>query len=237
LLGGWREVMFFYGLIAILMSVLWYVVHPRDVEADSTQPRQYVPLREGLPYVLRLRRLWLIGFGAMGIRGCVVGATGYLPTYLRTIGWEATSADNALAAFYFVSLLASIPVAILSDHLGVRRGLMMLAALVMAIGVGLLSVVNGIYVWLAVIIAGVMFDAFMGILSASIMEVEGVGVAYIGTALGFAGMVRNIGGVFSPPFGNSLAAYNLQLPFIFWSAMALASFAIFSLLPSKRKNG
>ncbi|MDQ7026368.1 MAG: MFS transporter [Anaerolineae bacterium] len=235
LLGSWRQVFFFYGILAVIIGLLWYMLHPRDEDSDATR-KSYVPLRQGLPHVMRLRKIWLIGLGGMGIRACVVGATGYLPTYLRDIGWETVRADNALATFYFVSLLAAIPIAVLSDKMQIRRGFLMLAALMITLGVGLLSVVEGNLVWVAVMIAGVTFDALMAIQMTTIMEVEGVGVAYIGTALGFSGVIRNFGGTFSPPLGNSLAVYGLNVPFIFWAAMGLIGLVVFSLLPSKQKK-
>jgi MFS family permease len=233
LFGSWRPVMFFYGIVALLMGLLWYLLHPREV---ATEEKRHIPLREGLPHVIRLRRVWLIGLGGMGINACITGAMGYLPTYLRTIGWNPTTADNALAMFYFVSLLGAIPLAMLSDRLGTRRGFLMAAALMMTIGISLLATVDGYLIWLAVIIAGVMFDGFMGIQMASIMEVEGVGVAYIGTALGFSGVIRNFGGVFSPPIGNSLASIAPNIPFIFWAALSLFSLFIFMTIPTKQKR-
>lgn len=235
MLGSWRQVFFFYGILAVIISVLWYMLHPREEDSDAAR-KSYVPLRQGLPHVMRLRKIWLIGLGGMGIRACVVGATGYLPTYLRNIGWETVSADNALATFYFVSLLAAIPIAMLSDRTQIRRGFLMLAAFMITLGVSLLSVVDGSFVWIAVIIAGVMFDALMAIQMTTIMEVEGVGVAYIGTALGFSGVIRNFGGTFSPPLGNSLAVYGLNVPFIFWAVMGLVGLVVFALLPSKQKK-
>jgi MFS family permease len=233
LLGSWRQVLFFYGIIALIMGLLWYLLHPRDVEGES---KRHVPLREGLPYVIRLRRVWLIGLGGMGVNACFNGVTGYLPSYLRKIGWAASNADNTLAVFFFLSLLGAIPLALLSDRLGVRRVFLMLAALMMTIGISSIAFVDGNLIWLSVAVAGVMFDGFMGIQMATIMEVEGVGVAYIGTALGFSGVIRNFGGVFSPPLGNSLASIAPNVPFIFWAALSLFSFFIFMTLPTKQKR-
>ena len=233
LLGSWRGVFFFYGALAILIGILWQLLHPRDT---GDMRKRFIPLREGLPHVMRLRRIWLVGLGGMGIHACVTGANGYLPTYLRSIGWDATVADNALATFYFVSLLGAIPIAMLSDRLGVRKGFLMTAAMLITIGTGLLAVVEGNLVWLAVVIGGVMFDAFMGIQMATIMEVKGVGVAYIGTALGFAGVIRQFGGAFSPPLGNSLEVYGQHVPFIFWAAMGLFGLIVFSLMRPEPKQ-
>jgi MFS family permease len=233
LLGSWRGVIFFYAIVSLVMGLLWYLLHPREV---ATEEKRHVPLREGLPHVIRLRKIWLLGLGGMGVNACFNGVTGYLPTYLRNIGWTTTNADNTLAVFFFLSLLGAIPLALLSDRLGVRRGFLMAAALMMTIGVSLIAVVDGNLIWLAVIIAGVMFDGFMGIQMASIMEVEGVGVAYIGTALGFSGVIRNFGGVFSPPIGNSLASIAPNVPFIFWAALSMFSFFIFMTIPTKQKR-
>ncbi len=237
-LGGWRPVMYFYGVIAIIISLLWVVIHPRDDnKQEHAGSRSYVPLREGLPHIMRLRNVWLIALGALGIRACTSGLFGYLPTYLREIGWSATNADSALATFYAASILGVIPLSMLSDRFGSRREFLMGSALIMALGTGLLYIVEGPMVWVAVIIAGLFFDGFMSIYNTSVIEVEGVGGTYAGTALGFAALVRNIGGTLAPPLGNSLAIFGPSLPFALWAAMGALGVVAFYMLPKKDVEG
>jgi NNP family nitrate/nitrite transporter-like MFS transporter len=228
-LGGWRQVLVFYGAIAIAMSLLWLVVHPVEQQSElSRQPR--VSLIDSLRHVMRLRNVWILGIGGLGINACFQGFTGYLPTYLKTTGWAALDADRVLAAFFVTSLTAVIPLSILSDRLRLRRGFLIFAACILSIGIGLLSVVEGTLIVLVIAATGCVFDSFMAILNASVLEVEGVSHQYAGTVIGFATMIRNLGGAFSPPVGNSLTVIGLNIPFLFWSGMGLFAVVMFAFI-------
>lgn len=222
-LGGWRQVLVFYGIIAIAVSGLWLVVHPVEERRAAGTPQ--VSLAQSLRHVARLRNLWILGIGGLGISACFQGFSGYLPTYLKSIGWADLEADRALAAFFATSLTAVIPLSILSDKLRLRRGFLIFAALVISVGIGLVGFVEGSLILLVIAATGFVFDSFMAILNASVLEVEGVTGLYAGTAIGFAVMIRNLGGTFSPAIGNSLTPLGLNVPFFFWSAMGL--FAVF----------
>jgi MFS family permease len=155
------------------------------------------------------------------VGGCVQGLLGYLPLYLREIGWSPVQADSALASFHAISLASVFPLAFFSDRLGNRKVFLLAAASMTALGVGLLTIFDGALIWVAVLIAGAVRDGFMAIFMTSVTEVKGVGTVYAGTAIGLTLMLSRLGGLIAPPLGNYLADYSLRLPFIFWAAMAL----------------
>ena len=65
-LGGWRQVLVFYGAIAVVLSLVWLVVHPVEQQAEaSLKPR--VSLGDSLRYVTRLRNVWILGIGGLGL--------------------------------------------------------------------------------------------------------------------------------------------------------------------------
>jgi MFS family permease len=177
-----------------------------------------------MSHVLRLKNVWLLGLALFGIGGCVEGTLGYLPLYLRGIGWTPAAADGALATFHGVSMICVIPLALWSDKLGSRKKVLMIAALMIIAGVGLLSVVNGPMVWIAVIMAGLVRDGFMAIFMTMIIETEGVGASYAGTAIGLVMSFNGLGTMSSPPLGNSLAGIAPGAPFIFWAILAIIGF-------------
>lgn len=228
-LGGWRQVLVFYGVIAVIMSLVWLVIHPVERQPESERtPR--VSFGASLRHVMQLRNLWILGIGGLGIGACFQGFSGYLPTYLKSIGWASLDADRALAAFFVTSLTAVIPLSILSDRLRLRRGFLICTALVLSVGVGLLSVVDDALIVLVIAATGSVFDAHMAILNASVLEVEGVSDLYAGTAIGFVTMIFNLGGTFSPPLGNGLAALGYSVPFLFWGGMGLFAVFMFAFL-------
>jgi hypothetical protein len=98
----------------------------------------------------------------------------------------------------------------------------MAAALMITVGVGLLSVVDGLLVWGAVNIAGSVRDGFMAVFMTALVETEGVGTTYAGTAMGFALALSGLGRLLAPPLGNSLGDIAPALPFVFWASLAAA---------------
>ena len=234
-LGGWRPVLVFYGGITVLVSVLWLIVHPAEQKAEASRTPP-VSFRHSLRYVMGLRNLWILGIGSLGVSACFSGFAGYLPTYLKAIGWLEIDADRALAAFFLASLTAVVPLSILSDRLRSRRGFLIIGTLILAGGIGSLTFAQGTMIVLVVTATGFVFDTVMAIQNASVLEVQGVGYIYAGTALGFATMFRNLGGAISPPIGNSLADIGLSAPFLFWGGMGLFAVFMFAVLFKPQKS-
>ena len=237
LLGGWRNVLLFYGVLAVIVGVLWTYTRPEPTaEGPAAAPTEQPSLRDSLGRVARLRNVWLLALAMFGIGGAIQGSLGYLPLYLRNEGWERDAADSALASFHFASLLFTLPLALLSDRLGVRRPLLLVAALMFTVGFGILSIAQGIVVWLAVIFAGIMRDGFMATLMTLIIELRGVGPAFAGTATGMIMAISRIGSVVAPPIGNSLEAIGPGVPFLFWSALALVGWIALTAVREARES-
>jgi hypothetical protein len=155
--------------------------------------------------------------------GCVRGMFGYLPLYLREIGWTAASADGTLAAFHGASIVGAIPITLFSNRLRSRKVVLLTTTLMTAIGVGLLSITTGPMVLASVLMAGIVRDGFMAILLTMVMETGGVGATYSGTATGLVLTFSRIGNFASPPIGNSISSISPGLPFVFWAALVRKS--------------
>lgn len=224
-LGGWRNVMFLYGALALLLILPWITSQPRPASAGMpANPINTSSMRRNLAHVARIRNVWLLGLTIMGISGCVQGTLGYLPLYLLGQGWSQVSADGALATFHTVSLVCVIPIALYSDKLGSRKKILIAAALMITAGVSLLSVASGPLVWAAVCLAGMVRDGFMAVFMTAILESPGVGPEFAGTATGLVMVFGGIGNLLAPPIGNSLGEISAGLPFLFWAALMLLGF-------------
>ncbi len=228
LLGGWRNVFLFYGACAMILAIPWYFARPA---ADGVSSRvQKISVRAAMAHVAPLRNILLLGLTIMGISGCVQGTLGYLPLYLRGLGWPATSADGALAFFHTLSMIFVLPIALWSDRLGSRRNLLIAAGTFIAIGVGLLSVVDGVLIWVAVGLAGFVRDGFMALFMTMVVETDGVGPIYAGTATGFIMVYLGMGNMLAPPLGNSLAVYGAGVPFAFWATLTVLGLLVLTLV-------
>ena len=223
LLGGWRNVLFVYGAVAILFAMFWWFSQEK-AGADDQKSSQMITFREAIGHVIRIRNVWMLCIATAGVSGCVNGMLGFLPLYLRNLGWEPTMADSTLASFHAVSMLFAIPIAVLSDRVGNRRGFLMAAALLIGIGTGLIGFTGGILISAAVLLAGVSRDGFMAITMTAITEQKEIGARLAGTAIGLNMSLIGIANVFAPPVGNWLAGFGTGLPFLFWAALVCLGF-------------
>jgi MFS family permease len=231
-LGSWRYVFVAYGLIGMLFTIPW--LFSRTI-AQSAQSNDSAPsLRLSLQHVTKLNNIWLLGFGLFGIGGAIQGTLGYLPLYLRGVGWQPAFADGALSAFHIVSMTFVLPVALLSDRLGIRKPFLLVTGLMITSGFGLLSIATGEIVWAAVTLAGAARDAFMAIFLTMVIETDQVGPIYAGTATGFALAIGGISNVIAPPIGNGLTFLWHGAPFAFWAALSV--FGIVCLMLVKEGN-
>ena len=230
-LGGWRNVLFLYGGVGLLMSLPWALA-PMSPREKGRPPSEGAArsVRRGLAHVVRLRNVWVYGVALLGVGGGIQGLLGYLPLYLRDLGWTGSTADASLAGFHAISLLAVFPLAVLSDRFGSRRKLLVAATLMIVVGIGLLSVVDGVVIWVAVLLAGAARDGYMAVFMTGVTEVRGVGTDHVGTAIGLAMTLSRVGALIAPPLGNSLAVFGPRAPFLLWAAMAALGLAALGFL-------
>jgi cyanate permease len=221
--GGWRNVFFMYGAVAILFGMFW-LFSQEKAGVEGQQSHHMITLREAIVHVMRLRNVWILCIATAGVSGCVNGMLGFLPLYLRGLGWKPAIADSTLASFHAVSMLFAIPIALLSDRLGSRRGVLMAAALLIGTGTGLLGFTSGVLISVAVLIAGISRDGFMAITMTAIIEEKGIGARFAGSAIGLNMSVIGIANVFAPPVGNWLVKFGTGLPFLFWGALVFIGF-------------
>ena len=219
LLGGWRNVLIVYGLAGALLSIAWLTTRSAPLQPQTRE--QSISLGTAIFHIARLKNIWLLGLMLFGVGGCIQGVIGYLPLYLRGLGWEAFQADGALSAFHTISTICVMPIAFWSDRMGSRKPLLFSACLLVVIGTGMLSFAGGSAIWLAVMMTGLARDGLMAVFTTMVYETEDVGLSYTGTAIGFAMAIGGLGYVLAPPLGNSLAVFWPGAPFVLWSALAL----------------
>ena len=97
--GGWRNVLFIYGAVAILFGMFWWFSHEK-AEGEEQQNNKMITFREAIWHVIRLRNVWILCLATAGVSGCVNGMLGFLPLYLRDLGWKPAIADSTLASFH-----------------------------------------------------------------------------------------------------------------------------------------
>jgi cyanate permease len=227
LLGGWRNVLFLLGGVSVIVGLLWLFAVREPTRLGLAGSEGSVSLRQTIARVLPIKAVWLLGLTLLGYIGCTQGVIGYLPTYLRDSGWTVASAGGTLAAFNGVSTLGAIPLALLSERLGLRKVVLFPVLLVTIVGVALLPLVGNAAVWVLMIMVGFARDGFMAICFTMGTEAKGIGVVYAGTAIGLMQTIFNVGSFIAPPLGNSLAGANPGFPFFLWAAFGLLALLAF----------
>lgn len=235
LLGGWRNVMLFYGAIGVVISIVWFILGREPVGEDgSFSSSGSISIREAVSGLMKNKTLWLLSIALMFRGASVIGVTGYLPLYLRGEGWSVAGADGTLSAFYAASSLMVIPLAALSDRLGSRKKILFPALAVSVICFSLIPLVDGAAVWVLMIAAGMFMDGFMAVIITMILETSGISFNSMGIALGLVFTITQLGGVLSPPLGNSFAGIDPGLPFIFWMSLNILSAITLMFCKEKR---
>jgi MFS family permease len=224
LLGGWRNVFFFLGAVAILTSLSWIFAIKESVQDKQEAREQTVPFRKAIAYIWRLKPFWIIALSFMAYQGCVLGMQGYIAFFLENRGWTSLSASGVLTVFNLVGAVCAIPIALHSDKMGSRKKYLFWAFVTVIIGVGPLAVVHNGLVWILVVLAGIFGFVTLAIYLTLCIEILSKEAAFIGTAVGLLLSISNIGRSVAPPLGNSLAdiSSTIAWPFIFWALLGVA---------------
>jgi hypothetical protein len=103
----------------------------------------------------------------------------------------------------------------------------------MTVTLALIPLVNTAGLWVLIIVGGLLRSGGGALFYVVVLEVEGVGSTYGGTATGLANTISMVGAFLAPPIGNSLADINPGYPFFFWSALAAAALPLIFLVKNR----
>jgi MFS family permease len=229
-LGGWRNVMYFFGALSAGVGLLWIIFGREPHRVDSTEAASVLLLlRQAFSKLVRLKSLWLIGITSMFRVGAIISLAGYLPLYLRDArGWDVASADGTLAAFFAISTLGAVPLSFISDRIGSRKIILYAAIITSIVCLSLLPVVEDGLVLPLILLAGLFVDGFASVSFTMLLETKGLALVHSGVAAGIVFSMAHTGNVILPPLGNSLASINPGAPIFLWaasSALALVTLA------------
>ncbi len=232
LLGGWRFVMFAYGVPCLILGLLWLFTgrEPENGVSSAGKITDSVSFRDSLMRVTKIKEIWFIGAITCTFWGSSMGMVGYLPIYLRDIGWTPVAADSAITVMAAVASIGAVPVVMLSDRLGTRKGVMVTSTLVMAVTLLSIPFFHGSLLWTVILLTGFTRTGVGALFNVVVIELKEVGSVYSGTAVGLVSTLGMMGAFASPPMGNYLAVYNAGYPFIFWACLAFAGLPLFLLL-------
>jgi predicted MFS family arabinose efflux permease len=238
LFGGWRNVLFVLGIPAVFLGLLWQFTgrEPRRDEMPLDALAQAPPLRQSLAHVFKMRQLWLWAIICLFMVGANMGLMGYLPLYLRNIGWSPADADGVMTSLMLSTTIGILPMVLLSNRLKAHNSMFLFSLVVLVLSLALLPLVKDTGVWVLIVVTGILRSAQPALTNILIFETKGVGSTYGGTAIGMTMSMGMIGGTLGPPLGNSFTSLGQGVPFFFWAALAAVAIPIFIVLLKVRSR-
>jgi MFS family permease len=224
LLGGWRNVLFLLGAPAVIIALLWFFTGREPEKRELPDPASSsVPLGQALSRVIRMKEVWILGLIQLTFMGSMTGFGGYLALYLRNIGWTNVASDTAVTLQGATGLIGMVPMVLLANRLHAQKPVFIFSMLALTLGLIILPFVQGSWVYVVLILSGLLRSGAPALCNTLIIQVKGIGSTYGGTAMGLTTTIGMIGSFAAPPLGNSLADISPGLPIIFWGALALVS--------------
>jgi predicted MFS family arabinose efflux permease len=236
-LGGWRNVLFFFGAPAIVLGILWWTTgrEPNRRESSETTETK-IPFRDTLSRVIHIKEVWILGFIMACYMGAHVGLTGYLPTFLREIGWTPLKADTTITLMNAATLIGMIPMVVFANRLKALKKLLFFSIIIFALSILYIPHVKSDLLILMLTITSFLRSGSIAILTTLTLQVKGVGVLLGGTAMGLTQVLTMAGGFAAPPLGTSLTGISLDTPFYLWASLLVVSLPLFLLMRPRKEQ-
>jgi nitrate/nitrite transporter NarK len=180
--------------------------------------------------VFRVKEIWLLSLGNLGVVGSFISLNGYLPLYLEKLGLPKSMGDTMSSTLFVASIVGAIGIPALADRVGGAKAIMVASAILTAAAIILLAVAPPALFWVLIPLAGCVTQGVGTLVITHAMQVKTLGSAYVGTALGLIGGWANLGGFVMPLAGGRLAETNQTWPFFLWGLISLSGTVCFLML-------
>ena len=223
---GWRSAFFVAGIPGVLMGFLiWKLV--KEPATDENAGHGKPSLAEYFA-ILRYRNMWLCSLGAAGFMSWLFVLNVFAPLYLTQVAHEpATRAGFLLGASGLGSFFLGFLLPSLSDRMGRKPVLLMMAAMSAVVPLAFLLPVLYVY---PLILAAIVFVANtgqgIGSLILVLVPTESVPAQFRATSIGLATLVGEVMGATVAPILSGALAEQYGLALTMWLA-AVGSTVVF----------
>ncbi|MBN1367499.1 MAG: MFS transporter [Dehalococcoidales bacterium] len=235
-LGSWRNVVIAFGILPVVLGLLWMITGRAPKKVEPTITTQDISFRQLASHVLRIKEVWIIGLVALGVMGTTTALSGYIPIYMEGIGWSSAGSGLIVTIISATGAVGGIPIVLLSNRLGSRTKIVIPSVIISALGTVLFPYAHGPLLWAVIVISGIARGGILPLITAMVVEMDGIGVKYAGTALGLITTFIMIGGALTPPLGTSLTVFNPAYPFVLWGMICALSAIGFFFIKEKRET-
>jgi cyanate permease len=228
--GGWRVTMVVLGGLVLLVAIIWMIIY-RDRRVEGAASRKKPNVFENFKDVLKVRDIWLIAFYYGLNMISLLAVITLLPITLEERGVE--NAGGMVGIMMGATVVFNILGGMLSDRVGKRKPFLLVCALIMGVCVLGFANFTGTPLLIVLILAGAAMGTIAPVLMSVPVEMEGIGTALAGSAVGFIFMLGNTGGFVGPVVAGKLMDMSeSSLPGFIFIAAALIVSAVF-IVPLK----
>jgi cyanate permease len=228
--GGWRGTMVALGGFVLLVSILWMVIY-RDRPVEGAAQKKKPNVFKNFKDVLKVRDIWLIsiyyGLNMVSLLAVIT----LLPITLEERG--VAKSGEMVGIMMGATVVFNILGGVLSDRVGKRKPFLLICAVVFGLCVLGFANFTGNALLVVLIIAGAAMGTIAPVLMSVPVEMERIGTALAGSAVGFIFMLGNTGGFVGPVVaGKLMDMSDSSLPGFIFIAAALIVSAVF-IIPMK----
>ncbi|MFC7019554.1 MULTISPECIES: CynX/NimT family MFS transporter [Haloarcula] len=201
-LGGWRPLFYYTGLFALGYAAVLgavAVVGPTPGRGSGETSFSLDSMRRDLAIILRHRDLLLVvAVGTMYLL-VVHGMQGWLPTILEARGAAPGRAGRSTALLVAANAAGVLLVPAVTDRTGHRRDAILVCGGGILVGVGTVAAAGtGLVLTAGVVATGLGVGGLAPLVRVIPPELEGIGRARTGLAVGLVFAVGEVGGFLGP---------------------------------------
>ncbi|OGD52867.1 hypothetical protein A3K80_02730 [Candidatus Bathyarchaeota archaeon RBG_13_38_9] len=198
LLGSWRNVLLFYGIIPIIVVLLWikFAKSSTGLGIETTVYKENI--WKSIFGLLRYRNIWsivLIGTTSFMV---IHSLNNWLPKILETQNLAPTLAGILAASFSIFRIFGSLGIPRMSYIWSSRKTSVAIMLSITALSIVILPLGNEYLALLCIASIGLFIGALSPLLLTILMDTREVGVKKMGAAGGLYFSFGEIGGVLGP---------------------------------------
>ncbi len=182
IVGTWRNVFSFYGIIGLLIAVSWILL-AKDQSINSSNDDRNTSMMNALRSLLSNKFVWMVAIIGSSSFLVFYGFGNWLPTLLEEKGLDPAAAGLWASVPTWVGLVGSaiIPGVALA---GSRKPIIVIVLLIEGICIYFAGISSGLSLLTSLIIYGIVSGAHMPLMLVVMMDLPDVGAEYTGIASG-----------------------------------------------------
>ncbi len=182
IVGTWRNVFSFYGLIGFLIAFSWILLAKEQSRSSKKNDIQ-VSMKKVIRSLLSNRYVWMVAIIGSSSFLVFYGFGNWLPTLLEEKGMDAAGAGLLASIPTWVGLIGSAIIPGIAIA-GSRKPVIIITLLIEGICVYFAGITFGLFLLASLIIYGIVSGAHMPLMLVVMMDLPEVGAKYTGIASG-----------------------------------------------------